>query len=56
MSYTGHLLRDAWRDAKGKQSMLNWNLTALTYMSCDDWEELFKEVDYKGDYYWFFAE
>ena len=50
------VMNDAWRDAKGKQSMLNWNLTALTYMSCDDWEELFKEVDYKGDYYWFFAE
>jgi len=50
------VMNDAWRDDKGKQSMLNWNLTALTYMSCDDWEELFKEVDYKGDYYWFFAE
>ena len=50
------VMNDAWRDAKGKQSMLNWNLTALTYMSCDNWEELFKEVDYKGDYYWFFAE
>ena len=50
------VMNDAWRDAKGKQSMLNWNLTALTYMSCDDWEELFKEVDYKGDYYWFFFE
>ena len=50
------VMNDAWRDAKGKQAMLNWNLTALTYMSCDDWEELFKEVDYKGDYYWFFAE
>jgi len=50
------VMNDAWRDAKGKQSMLNWNLTALTYMSCDDWEEMFKEVDYKGDYYWFFAE
>ena len=50
------VMNDAWRDAKGKQSMLSWNLTALTYMSCDDWEELFKEVDYKGDYYWFFAE
>jgi len=50
------VMNDAWRDARGKQSMLNWNLTALTYMSCDDWEELFKEVDYKGDYYWFFAE
>jgi len=50
------VMNDAWRDDKGKQSMLNWNLTALTYMSCADWEELFKEVDYKGDYYWFFAE
>jgi SAM-dependent methyltransferase len=50
------VMNDAWRDAKGKQSMLKWNLTALTYMSCDDWVELFKEVDYKGDYYWFFAE
>ena len=50
------VMNDAWRDAKGKQSMLKWNLTALTYMSCDDWKELFKEVDYKGDYYWFFAE
>ena len=30
------VMNDAWRDAKGKQSMLNWNLTALTYMSCDD--------------------
>ena len=50
------VMNDAWRDEKGKQAMLNWNLTALTYMSCGDWEELFNEVDYKGDYYWFFAE
>ena len=50
------VMNDAWRDDRGMQSMLKWNLTALTYMSCDDWEELFKEVDYKGDYYWFFAE
>ena len=50
------VMNDAWRDEKGKQSMLNWNLTALTYMSCNDWEKLFKEVSYSGDYYWFFAE
>ncbi len=50
------VMNDAWRDEKGKQSMLKWNLTALTYMSCNDWEKLFKEVDYSGDYYWFFAE
>ena len=50
------VMNDAWRDQKGKDAMLKWNLTALTYMSCDDWLELFEEVGYKGDYYWFFAE
>ena len=50
------VMNDAWRDESGKKSMLNWNLTALTYMSCSDWEKLFKEVNYSGDYYWFFAE
>ena len=49
------VMNDAWRDEAGRQSMLKWNLTALTYMSCDDWIQLFKEVDYQGDYYWFFA-
>ena len=47
---------DAWKDDKGKRAMLKWNLTALTYMSCDEWLNFFKEVEYKGDYYWFFAE
>ena len=50
------VMNDAWRDDQGMQSMLKWNLTALTYMSCDDWLKLFDEVNYKGDYYWFFAE
>ena len=50
------VMNDAWRDEEGMQSMLNWNLTALTYMSCDDWKKLFEEVGYEGDYYWFFAE
>ena len=50
------VMNDAWKDDKGKRAMLKWNLTALTYMSCDDWLELFEEVGYKGDYYWFFAE
>ncbi len=50
------VMNDAWRDDEGKESMLNWNLTALTYMSCDDWLVFFDEVNYIGDYYWFFAE
>ena len=50
------IMNDAWKDDKGKRAMLKWNLTALTYMSCEDWKKLFTEVEYKGDYYWFFAE
>jgi ubiquinone/menaquinone biosynthesis C-methylase UbiE len=50
------IMNDAWKDSKGKEAMLKWNLTALTYMSCEGWLKLFEEVGYKGDYYWFFAE
>ena len=49
------IMNDAWRNSKEKDSMLKWNLTALTYMSTDDWKLLFEEVGYEGDYYWFFA-
>lgn len=49
------VMNDAWTDHAGNQAMLKWNLTALTYMSTNDWKDLFKEVEYTGDYYWFFA-
>ncbi len=49
------VMNDAWKDDKGKRAMLKWNLTALTYMSCDEWLNFFNEVEYTGDYYWFFA-
>ena len=54
----GHsfLTVDAWRNEKQHEGMLKWNLTALTYMSVDDWIALFKEVGYTGDYFWFIAE
>jgi len=44
---------DAYRSDEEKDRMDMWNLTALTYMSVSDWENLFKEVGYTGDYYWF---
>ena len=47
---------DAWRNDEEKERMLKWNLTGLTYMHVDDWKTLFKEVGYRGDYYWFIAE
>ncbi|MHB9023835.1 MAG: class I SAM-dependent methyltransferase [Armatimonadota bacterium] len=47
---------DAWRNEEEHARMLMWNLTALTYMSVNDWVGLFAEVGYTGDYYWVIAE
>ena len=47
---------DAWHNEEEHRRMLQWNLTALTYMHVADWKKLFAEVGYTGDYYWFIAE
>lgn len=47
---------DAWRTEGEKKRLAQWNLTALTYMHVDDWQKLFEEVGYQGDYFWFIAE
>ena len=39
-----------------KKRMIQWNLTAKTYMHVEDWKKFFNEAGYKGDYYWFFPE
>jgi hypothetical protein len=44
---------DAWRTEEEHQRLLDWILTAETYMSVDDWVKLFAEVGYSGDYWWF---
>lgn len=44
---------DAWRNEEEKRRMIDWNLTAETYMHVDDWKKLFSEAGYTGDYYWF---
>ena len=44
---------DAYRTLEEKERMDAWNLTALTYMHVDAWKELFREVGYTGDFYWF---
>ena len=44
---------DAYRNEEEKEAMLAWNLTAKTILHVDEWKELFKEAEYKGDYYWF---
>ena len=44
---------DAYRNDEEKDRMMAWNLTAKTIMSVIQWKELFSEIGYTGDYYWF---
>lgn len=47
------LVLDAYRTEVERERMLKWNLTAETHMYVAEWEKLFAEVGYTGDYYWF---
>jgi len=47
------VILDSWHNEIEHDRMEKWNLTALTYMSVEDWGKLFAEVGYTGDYYWF---
>tara|TARA_B110000003_G_C16564470_1_gene501803 strand:- start:122 stop:781 length:660 start_codon:yes stop_codon:yes gene_type:complete len=44
---------DAYRNEEEKKRMYNWNLTAKTIMSVDEWKKFFNEIGYTGDYFWF---
>lgn len=44
---------DAFRNDEEKSRMEDWNLTAKTIKSVDDWKSFFLKVGYTGDYYWF---
>jgi ubiquinone/menaquinone biosynthesis C-methylase UbiE len=44
---------DAYRNEEERKRMFDWNLTAKTIMSVDDWVIFFNEIGYTGDYYWF---
>ncbi|HTV29263.1 MAG TPA: class I SAM-dependent methyltransferase [Xanthobacteraceae bacterium] len=43
---------DAYRTEDEKALFESWCLTAVTYLTPDEWVSLFKETDYVGDYYW----
>jgi len=44
---------DAFRNEVERERMMNWNLTAKTILSVDDWKQLFDEIGFTGDYFWF---
>ena len=43
---------DAFRTDEQKKLFEGWCLTALTYLTPDEWTELFARADYIGDYDW----
>ncbi len=47
---------DAWRNDLERENLFKWVLTAETMMHVDDWKNLFNEVGYTGDYWWFIAD
>ena len=48
-----YIVVDAYRNEEEKERMYQWNLTAKTIMSVNDWVTFFADVGYYGDYYWF---
>ena len=46
---------DAWRTEEERRRMEKWVLTAYTVLSTEEWQDLFAEAGYRGDYYWFIA-
>ena len=47
------LVLDSYRNPEEEDRMRKWNITGKTILSVNEWIELFKEVGYSGDYYWF---
>lgn len=43
---------DAYSDAAEKALFETWMLTAKTYLQPGEWEKMFSEIGYKGDYFW----
>ena len=48
-----YIIVDAFSNDKEKEEIMNWNLTAKTIKHVNDWKEFFKEIKFKGDFYWF---
>ncbi len=44
---------DAYRTPTEKARLESWIVTCKTYMSTDEWQQLFQEVGYTGDCWWF---
>ncbi len=51
-----YIVVDAYGTEDQRQRLLDWILTAKTFMHVEEWKQLFQDVGYTGDYYWFLME
>ena len=48
----GYVQVDSYRTAEQREVFMNWVLTAKTHDYPQEWQKIFAEAGYKGDYYW----
>ncbi len=51
-----YIMVESYRNDREEANMLYWQLTCASYYSVDEWEWLYKEWGYKGDYSFIFFE
>lgn len=51
-----YIMVESFRDDREEVNMLYWQLTCASYYSVDEWEWLYKEWGYTGDYSFIFFE
>lgn len=51
-----YIMVESFRDEKEEVNMLYWQLTCASFYAVDEWEWLYKEWGYTGDYSFIFFE
>lgn len=45
-----YIQNDSWRDENEKQKLLGWTYLCKTFLDVNDWEKLYQEAGYNGDW------
>ncbi|HXP93270.1 MAG TPA: class I SAM-dependent methyltransferase [Candidatus Binatia bacterium] len=52
----GYLMVESFRNEREKANLLYWQLTCRSFYAVEDWEWIFAQTDYRGDYGFIFFE
>ena len=51
-----YIMVESWRNEEEKANLLYWQLTCESFHSVDEWESLYRDAGYSGDYGFIFFE